>query len=116
MEPMTNEVMATRSLLNILSQKSKETIFRALAIHFCELVDRPSEVNINLVHNLNEIYKSNVVDNEDLFFSEEISNKLLNILNEENTYQSRVSKIPSQNMNFKSNEYIINIDDKGVEY
>jgi hypothetical protein len=115
MEPMTNEVVATKSLLNLLSQRSDETIFRALAIHFGKLVDRPSEIDINLVHILNEIYQKEIKDNSNLFFSNDISNKLLNIVEQENNYQRKLSQLPSENIKIENKKYSINFDSKEVE-
>jgi len=110
-EPITNEVSATKSLVNLLSQRSDETIFRALAIHFGKLVDNSKDINSDLIHKLNEIYKKNVIDNKDLFFSETISDKLVNINNKEE-YKRNVNKIPSKNINLGNDEYTIKMDNE----
>lgn len=115
MEPMTNEVMTTRNLLNILSQKSDETIFRALAIHFCDLVNHSSEIDINLIHKLNDIYQHEVKNNETLFFSNNISDRLINIYDDINVYQQKISQIPSQNLKMKNVNYTIDYKEKEIE-
>ena len=111
-QPMTNEVSDTKSLVNFLAKKNDETIFRAIAIHFCKLVNNSYEINSDLIHKLNDIFKDNVVDNENIFFSDELSNKFLNIMNEEKSYESKVINIPSQKIEI-NDEYIVdNYHDK----
>jgi len=112
MEPMTNEVSATRSLVNLLSQRSDETIFRALAIHFGKLVDNVKDIDSNLIHKLNDIYQHNVVENDDIFFSSTISNKLINIYSEENDYSTRMVEPSSKKIDFVDNQYSIILDDE----
>lgn len=111
-EPMTNEVSTTKSLVTLLSQRSDETIFRALAIHFCKLADSSKDINSELIHSLNDIYNKNVVDNEDLFFSSSIADKLVNINNKETDYRRNISKIPTKNINLGNDDYTITIDDE----
>lgn len=103
MEPMTNEVSTTKTLVDLLSQRSDETIFRALAIHFGKLVDNPKDIDSELVHKLNNIYQTNVIDNVDLFFSPEISDKLVNINTDEKSNIMEMSDTPSNRMPFETN-------------
>lgn len=112
MEPMTNEVSTTKTLVNILSQRSDETIFRALAIHFCGLVDNIKDIDSDLIHNLDDIFHSNVVDNEDIFFSSEIADKLINIGSDEKANQFKMKDAPSNRMNIETN-YTFPNNDKG---
>ena len=100
MEPMTNEVATTKSLLNLLSKNSDETIFRAVAIHFGKLVNRPSEIDYDLIQKLNNIYDKNVDGNEYSIFSEEVSNQFLNLDNDEKSHETRIAKIPSKNFGY----------------
>lgn len=107
MEPMTNEVATTKSLLNLLSKNSDETIFRAIAIHFGKLVDRNSDINFELIHKLNDIYKKDVEGTDYGFFSDEISNKFLNIYNDENSYETKIARVPSQSFEVQSDHHIV---------
>lgn len=107
MEPMTNEVATTKSLLNLLSKNSDETIFRAIAIHFGKLVDRNSYINFELIHKLNDIYKKDVEGTDYGFFSDEISNKFLNIYNDENSFETKVARIPSQSFEVQNDHHIV---------
>lgn len=107
MEPMTNEVATTKSLLNLLSKNSDETIFRAIAIHFGKLVDRNSDINFELIHKLNDIYKKDVEGTDYGFFSDEISNKFLNIYNDENSYETKIARVPSQSFEVQSDRHIV---------
>lgn len=121
MEPMTNEVATTKSLLNLLSKNSDETIFRAVAIHFGKLVNRNSEIDYELIHKLNNIYQNNVDGNECSFFSEEISNKFLNLFNDDYSHESRMAKIPSKNFEMSDGDdhhiiYNMDNDDYQNEY
>jgi len=111
MEPMTNEVANTKSLVNLLSKNNDETIFRAIAIHFAKLVNKTSEIDYDLVQKLNSIYDKYVDGNEYSIFSEKISNQFLNFYNDENSYESKISKIPSKNINF-DNDIIYTIENK----
>lgn len=111
MAPMTNEVSATKNLLNILSQRSDETIFRALAIHFGKLLNHASEINIDLIHQLDEIYQSNIVNNKDSIFSSEIGRKLLNIYNTENNHEEKIQKSFTENILLQNSDYIISFED-----
>ena len=103
MEPMTNEVSTTKTLVNLLSQRSDETIFRALAIHFGKLVNNTKDIDSELVHKLNSIYQKNVVDNDDLFFSPDISDKLININTNEKSNRMEIGDAPSNRMPFEIN-------------
>ena len=103
MEPMTNEVSTTKTLVNLLSQRSDETIFRALAIHFGKLVDNSKDIDSELIHRLNDIYQSNVVDNDNLFFSPEISDKLINIHTDEKSNRIEIGDAPSNRIPFEIN-------------
>lgn len=109
MEPMVNEVTMTKNLVKILSQKNEELIFRAISIHFAKLIDNINDIDSELIHKLNNIYQKNVINNSNqtLFFSEEISNKLLNIYNEENNYQNNINKIPSNNFNIENEHNLV---------
>ena len=89
-EPMTNEVDTTKSLLNLLSKNNDETIFRAIATHFGKLVDKNSDINFDLVHKLNNIYKKNVEYNDFGFFSNDVSHQLLNIYNDDYSSERRI--------------------------
>ncbi|MDO5569787.1 MAG: hypothetical protein Q4G04_06805 [bacterium] len=109
LEPMTNELTSTRSLLNILSQRSNDTIFRALAIYTAKLVDKTSDVDIDLIHKLNHIYKTKIVNKENGFFSKEIFNNLLNINRDEKDYQSKTVLPDSEIVNELDGEYVISI-------
>lgn len=111
MEPMTNEVATTKSLLNLLSKNNDETIFRAIAIHFGNLVNNNSEIDFDLIHKLNDIYKKNVEGNEYSFFSNEISNKFLNMYSDENSHESKITRIPSQNFQIEDDNHIIYSND-----
>ena len=115
MEPMTNQVATTKSLLNILSKNNDETIFRAIAIHFGQLVNKTSDIDFELVHELNNIYQKNVEGSDYGFFSEDISNKLLNIYEDENSYQSKIGSLPSYNTKFiDDTEYDYENVEKGI--
>ena len=88
--PITDEVSATKNLINILSKKSPELIFRALAIRFGELVDNPNEINNNLIHTLDNIYNKHIAYNKNIVFSENISNKLLAISTNEDSHNLNI--------------------------
>ena len=107
MEPMTNEVATTKGLLNLLAKNSDKTIFRAIAIHFGNLVNNNSEINFELIHKLNSIYDKYVENNDYSFFSNEISNKFLNIYNDDNTYESKISNMESQTSKTTNDKYVI---------
>lgn len=109
MEPMTNEVATTKSLLNLISKNNDETIFRAIAIHFGKLVNNSSEIDSELIHKLNDIYYKYVENSDYSLFSEEISNKFLNIYNDENSHENRITKFPSNQYNIdeNTNNYIV---------
>lgn len=107
-EPMTNEVDATKSLVRLLSERSDETIFRALTIHFCNLVDTPKDIDSDLIHNLNEIYQKNVVENDDIFFSSDISNKLINLCNAKECHNMRMNQIPLNKVSINDYDVILN--------
>ena len=107
MEPMTNEVTTTKNLLNLLSKNSDETIFRAIAIYFGKLVDNNSDINFELIHKLNDIYKRDVHGTDYGFFSDEVSNKLLNIYSDEKFYETRVVKIPSKRFDVDNERQIV---------
>lgn len=109
--PMTDEVSATKNLVNILAQRSDETIFRALTIHFCNLIDKTSDIDIDLVRRLNNIYQEDVVDNEGLFFSDEVANKLENFYVSEKDYSRNMVKIPSENIKLQNKNYSIDINE-----
>ncbi len=111
MEPMTNEVANTKSLLNLLSKNTDETIFRAIAIHFGNLVNNNSEIDFDLIHKLNDIYEKNVEGSKYLFFSNDISNRFLNIHKDENEHESMVARIPSQNYQEEDNNIIYSSGD-----
>ena len=119
MEPMTNEVATTKSLVNLLSKNSDETIFRAIAIHFGKLVNKPSDIDYDLIQTLNNIYEKNIVGNENSIFSENVSNQLLNLDNDDYSHETRIAKIPSKNFNIESENHIvysIENDDYGNVY
>lgn len=105
MEPMTNEVATTKSLLNLLSKNSDETIFRAVAIHFGKLIDEKSDLNSNLIHKLNDIYHQKVEGSDYSFFSDEISNSFLNLHNDEYSHETRVVNYPSNKLNIEDDDY-----------
>ena len=107
MEPMTNEVATTRSLLNLLSKNSDETIFRAVAIYFGKLINKPSDIDYDLIQKLNNIYEKNIVGNENSIFSENVSNQLLNLDNDDYSHETRIAKIPSKNFNIESENHIV---------
>ncbi len=111
MEPMTNEVETTKSLLNTLSKNSDETIFRAIAIHFAKLVDKTNEIDFELIDKLNNIYRQDVVSSDYSFFSNNISNKFLNLYNDEKSFETKVTDYPSKN--FNENIYEL---EGGIEY
>ena len=85
-EPMTNEKDITRSLVNYLAQKDDETVFRAMAIRFCKLVDNSRNIDSDLIHKLNKIYQNDVINNNELFFSSDIANKILSTIEKEEDY------------------------------
>lgn len=109
MFPMTNEVSNTRSLVTLLNQRSDETVFRALVIYFCKLVNNVSEIDSDLIRKLNTIYQDNVVSNENLFFASSIANKLININNTDKKYNTRISNLPSQNIDLQNEDYSIEL-------
>ena len=114
MEPMTNELTSTRSLLNILSQKSDDTIFRALAIHIGKLAKNTLDVDIDLIHKLNQIYKTKVVNKENSFFSKEVFNNLLNInIDEKDNYSKTV--FPDTSIEELEGEYIISVGNDDIQ-
>lgn len=108
--PITNEVSVTQKLLNELSNHKDETIFRALAIHFGKLVNEEVEVDYNLVNKLDFIYQNNVENNDCAFFSEDISNKLLNILNDDNSYEVKQISSDIKDM------YTLNVNKGEINY
>jgi len=114
MEPMTNEVATTKSLLSLLSKNSDETIFRAIAIHFGKLVDKTSDINSDLIHKLNDIYHKKVEGSDYSFFSDDISNNFLNIHNDEHSHETKIINFPSKNLNIDTDNHKISysIDDE----
>lgn len=115
MVPMTNEVSATKSLLTLLSQRSDETIFRTIAIHFGKLVNNINEVDSELIHKLNKIYQDYVVDDKNVFFSSKVSDKIIGINRDEKEYSTIITKAPSENIDIEDNQYDIFIDSEGFE-
>ena len=105
MEPMTNEVATTKSLINLLSKNTDETIFRAIAIYFGKLVNNNSEINSELIHKLNSIYENNVTNANYGFFSDTIGNQLLNIDMDDYSHESKMVGIPSERLNIDHNIY-----------
>ncbi len=95
----TNELATTKKLKNILKQYSDETIFRAIALHFGEIVENENEINIDLIRSLNDIYYKKVQDEEDLFFSKKVANSLKNILEDEKTTNLNISTDYSDDLN-----------------
>ena len=90
-----------------MAKNSDKTIFRAIAIHFGNLVNNNSEINFELIHKLNSIYDKYVENNDYSFFSNEISNKFLNIYNDDNTYESKISNMESQTSKTANDKYAI---------
>ena len=113
-EPMTNEKDITRSLVNYLAQKDNETIFRAIAIHFCNLIDNPRDIDTNLVHRLNDIYKNSVMNNNELFFSSSIANQIISTIEKEDSH-TITRHMPNNNIELNTNsvEYVV---DQNKEY
>ncbi len=107
MEPMTNEVTKTKGLLNLLEKNSDETIFRAISIHFGNLVSNNNKINFELIHKLNSIYKKYVENNDYSFFSKELSDKFLNFYNDENSHETKISNDSFQNSKTNDNKYTI---------
>lgn len=117
LSPMTNEVTNTKSLMKIFNNYSNESIFRAVAIHFAELLDNYNQIDIDLVRKLNNIYKSETLDKGDCIFSNNIFNRLINLsntLNEEHKSNSIQSNLNSYNID--SDEYTISIKEDGLNY
>ena len=112
--PMTNEKDITKSLVNYLAQKDNETIFRAIAIHFCNLVDNPRDIDSDLVHRLNDIYKNSVMNNNELFFSSSITNQIISTIEKEDSH-TITRQMPNNNIELNNNsvEYVV---DENKEY
>ena len=104
--PITDEVSATKSLINILSKKDPELIFRALAICFGELVDNPNEINNNLIHTLDNIYNNHIAYNKNFVFSEDITNMLLAVSRDE----------ANHNLNIINNKSVYEFNQGEIDY
>lgn len=107
MGQMTNEIATTKTLVNILSKRSDETIFRALAIHFGKLASNSSDINIDLIHKLNKLYQDEVVNKYNSIFSIPVADRIKNILTEEKSNRMLISDMPSNkdyNISLKDNE------------
>ena len=107
MGQMTNEIATTKTLVNILSKRSDETIFRALAIHFGKLASNSSDINIDLIHKLNKLYQDEVVNKYNSIFSTPVADRIKNILTEEKSNRMLISDMPSNkdyNISLKDNE------------
>ena len=107
MEPMNTEVDSTKKLVFLLSQKTDEEIFRAIAIHYGKIINNSDEINMDLVQNLNQIYESCTSDS--LFFSKEIANKILNINNKKENVVNMASMNPKSILD--TEDYTVSIED-----
>ncbi len=107
MEPMNTEVDSTKKLVFLLSQKSDEEIFHAIAIHYGKIINNNDEINMDLVQSLNQIYESCTSDS--LFFSKEIANKILNINNKKENVVNMASMNPRSILD--TEDYTVSIED-----
>ena len=107
MEPINTEVNSTKKLVSLLSQKSDEEIFRAIAIHYGKMVDNINEIDMDLVQSLNQLYNSCSPDS--LFFSKEIADKIVNMNNQNENIVNIANMKPKAVL--QNENYTVTIDD-----
>ena len=91
----------------LLSQKTDEEIFRAIAIHYGKIINNSDEINMDLVQNLNQIYET--CTSYSLFFSKDIANKILNINNKKENVVNMASMNPKSILD--TEDYTVSIED-----